>query len=925
MRRAFGPVGRALILTVAAVFCDGSLAVAAHPVVPGVERLLAEHSDGAAKPDQMLTAGRVLLSELNCLSCHKVEGRAGQGLNTKPAPVLDAVGGRVQREWLAKYLMSPHEVKPGTTMPDVLGGLSDAQRKADAEALLHLLASTGQAVEAMGDTSAVQRGEKLFHEIGCVACHDPQGADAKPIADSVPLGAIEKKYTLPTLIAFLKNPLVVRHGGRMPNLRLNDQQARDIACFFFRDVKIATNLSYAYYEGSWDTLPDFQTLKPVTAGLSSGFDIGVRKRNDGFGLVFSGFLHIPSDGDFRLFLGSDDGSRLQIDGQDVIVNDGIHPHSVKDGRIKLAKGVHPVRVEYFEQGGEESLTVEIEGSGLPRQPLASIATITEKVPESEDTADAFVLDERLVTQGRAVFAARGCANCHQLSLNSPALTSTLKAKPLAELTDLGAGCLSDAASAGVPHYRLSGVQKAVLLSAIAALRRNDVAADAAPQAVTAETLSRFNCFACHVRDQAGGVTAARDGFFTTTMKEMGDEGRIPPHLDGVGDKLTESYLRDTLNNGVDDRPYMLTTMPQFGGDNVGHLLAAFRAVDLKTEATIPEPSLPESKLKAVGRQLVGEKGLSCIKCHTFGPYKATGIQSIDLQRMSRRLREDWFFRYMLNPQVYRPGTRMPAPWPFGQATIRDVLDGNVEQQMLAVWLYLTDGDKAGVPEGLTSGSIILAADTEPRIYRNFIEGVSPRGIAVAYPENVNLCFDAEELDLALIWENGFIDAAKHWVGRGPGFQRPYGDNLLSLVRGAPFAELDSLEAGWPTEHARELGYRFHGYRFNEKRQPVFLYSFDDVTISDAIIPASHGDATAAFNRTLTLGSRSGRRLWFRAAAGSKIELADGVFVVDDHLRLKVDATAASEPVVRQNGGRFELLVPVDVSPVAGEIHLRYQW
>ena len=897
-------------------------AYAAHPAVPGVDRLL--NGPEAATPAQQLAAGRVLLTELNCVSCHKATGDISQPLKAKPAPVLDQVGGRVQREWLTNYLASPHKVKPGTTMPDVLAGLSADQRQADAEALLHLLASTGQAPEAMGDTSAVQRGQKLFHEIGCVACHDPQGTDAQPIAGSVPLGAIAEKYTLPTLTAFLKNPLAIRHGGRMPNLKLNDQQARDIACFFFRDVKIATNLSFAYYEGSWDNLPDFASLKPVATGLSSGFDIRVRKRNDNFGLVFTGFLQIPTDGEYRFFLGSDDGSRMQIDGQDVIVNNGIHPHSVKGGQKKLTKGAHPVRVEYFEQGGQESLTVEVEGPGLPRQPLASIATITEELPKAEEGEEPFVLNEQLAAKGREVFAARGCASCHQLKLDDQAVAATSQAMPLTELSKLDSGCLGDTATPGVPSFGLTAVQKTALKAAIK--KAGDKAgSETKPATVLAESMSRFNCYACHVRDQAGGVVEARNSFFTTTMKEMGDEGRLPPNLDGVGDKLTENYLRDTLSNGATDRPYMLTTMPQFGGANVGHLLATFRDSDLKTEAKIADAELPVTKLKAIGRQLVGAKGLSCIKCHTFGKYKATGIQSIDLQLMSRRLREDWFFRYMANPQVYRPGTRMPAPWPFGQATIRDVLDGNAERQMRAVWLYLMDADKAGVPEGLTSGSIILTADSEPRIYRNFIEGVSPRGIAVAYPEKVNLCFDADEMNLALVWENAFVDAAKHWVGRGPGFQRPHGDNVLSLVRGAPFAALENPEASWPAGKSRELGYRFGGYRFNENRQPVFHYSINDTKVTDAIIPASSGDLTAAFTRTLTLSSRESRRLWFRAAAGLEIELIDGAFVVDDQLRLKIAATPADPPVIRQSGGRSELIIPVDASPEPATIRLRYEW
>jgi hypothetical protein len=336
-------------------------------------------------------------------------------------------------------------------------------------------------------------------------------------------------------------------------------------------------------------------------------------------------------------------------------------------------------------------------------------------------------------------------------------------------------------------------------------------------------------------------------------------------------------------------------------------------------------------MKAIGRRLAGEKGLGCIKCHTFDKFKATGIQSIDLTIMSERLRKDWFHRYMANPQIYRPGTRMPAPWPFGQATIRDVLDvGNVEQQVAqqkeAVWLFLEDGKKAGIPAGLNQGGIILKPETAPIIYRNFIEGVSPRGIAVGYPERVNLCFDADTFSLALIWENDFIDASKHWNGRGQGFQRPHGDNVYDLVRGVPFATLENADASWPTDPAAEQGYRFLGYRFNSSRQPVFRYSKGRIAITDAIVPRRNEKKLASFERTLTLESPSlVAGMFYRAASASKIENVNGDFILDGHLKLTLGGTAAKDAIVRQSGGKSELLVPVTFVNGRARISQTYEW
>ena len=274
---------------------------------------------------------------------------------------------------------------------------------------------------------------------------------------------------------------------------------------------------------------------------------------------------------------------------------------------------------------------------------------------------------------------------------------------------------------------------------------------------------------------------------------------------------------------------------------------------------------------------------------------------------------------------------MPAPWPFGQATIRDVLDvGNVEQQVAqqkeSVWLFLEDGKKAGIPIGLNSGGIILKPETTPVIYRNFIEGVSPRGIAVGYPERVNLCFDADTFSLALIWENDFIDAAKHWKGRGQGFQPPLGDNVYDLVRGVPFATLESPETSWPGESASEQGYRFLGYRFNSSRQPIFRYSKDRIAISDAIVPRKNDSQLASFERTITLVSPSSAEgLYFRAASASKIESVNGGFILDGHLKLTLDARHTKSAIVRQNGGKTELLISMTFANGKAEITQIYEW
>ncbi len=165
-----------------------------------------------------------------------------------------------------------------------------------------------------------------------------------------------------------------------------------------------------------------------------------------------------------------------------------------------------------------------------------------------------------------MFASIGCASCHQLKEDGKAVEPRPESKPLAGLR-ADAGCLAADPPAGVPDYDLSPRQRAALASALKPEGKKPTDREA-----IARTLLAFNCYACHVRDGIGGVEEGRNDVFATTQKEMGDEGRIPPLLTGVGGKLTEAWLRHVLADGAKDRPYMLTRMPKFGEGNVGHLV-----------------------------------------------------------------------------------------------------------------------------------------------------------------------------------------------------------------------------------------------------------------------------------------------------------------------------------------------------------------
>ena len=115
-----------------------------------------------------------------------------------------------------------------------------------------------------------------------------------------------------------------RPSGRMPQFNLSNSEAQNIAAYLIRDAVVESKINFAYYEGKWENLPDFDQLKPVSKGTTSGFDVQLGKAKDHFGIVFTGFWDVPTDGEYRFKLTSDDGSRLIIDGITIVDNDGIH-------------------------------------------------------------------------------------------------------------------------------------------------------------------------------------------------------------------------------------------------------------------------------------------------------------------------------------------------------------------------------------------------------------------------------------------------------------------------------------------------------------------------------------------------------------------------------------------------------------------------
>lgn len=216
---------------------------------------------------------------------------------------------------------------------------------------------------------------------------------------------------------------------------------------------------------------------------------------------------------------------------------------------------------------------------------------------------------------------------------------------------------------------------------------------------------------------------------------------------------------------------------------------------------------------------------------------------------------------------------------------------------------------------------------EAVIYRNFIDGVSPRSIGVGYDGGLNLAFDAESLGLTQVWTGAFIDAGRHWNGRGQGNQPPAGTNVANLGKGRCFALLADPGEKWPAAAQDALPFRFLGYRMDKAQQPTFRYQVGSVAVSDQSLP-DFSNNKRVLRRTLTFssGTALGQPLWIRLAQGGDLAAAGtNAFSLGNGATLTLGAAPARTPLLRGTGAAAELLVPLEIPKGITRLELIYSW
>ena len=188
--------------------------------------------------DHLESGGKLLISELNCIACHSAPEEVLAHLVPTKAPDLAGVGSRLSYRDLWLMVRNPHFLRKGSTMPGQFSHIDDRDPDAFGSISKYLSTLTEPEKPEYPEGDA-DRGRNLYHQVGCVACHNPAtdfeppntrpGFPAdKPGIPSVPI-RLADLYKKDALISYLLDPLESHPAGRMPKTKLTVQEAADLA------------------------------------------------------------------------------------------------------------------------------------------------------------------------------------------------------------------------------------------------------------------------------------------------------------------------------------------------------------------------------------------------------------------------------------------------------------------------------------------------------------------------------------------------------------------------------------------------------------------------------------------------------------------------------------------------------------------------
>lgn len=599
----------------------------------------------------------------------------------KVGPNLKDVREKLRKEWVPVWLSNPQGFRPGTKMPtfwrfaggdDGHGHMRDKDGEQQIQAIAAYLWQDSFNVkipeQQRGDAA---HGKTLFESRGCLACHSIGEGDNKIGGEfAANLQRVGEKANFDYIVRWIHNPrervapycpkekrdltpddyakkglpfvfdtelhsrcpndgaeLQVQNMTVMPNFRLAEQDARDIATYLF---SLSSPPSYAAASFMDDpNLKEKGRLLIKQYGCAGCHEI-------------QGFEDEQRIGKELTVEGATPIERLDFALQTKHAEEGIDPLKLRpEEKEEKAWYNHKGFFEHkitqpsiYDEGKEKDPKDRLRMPQPFLKPEWRIA-LTTFLMGSVGTEGANVpgslfynpQDERRqdIQNGWWVVKKYNCMGCHQIQVGQRSVVMDLPFYQTPEGHDLLPPRLTSEGARVDPAWLLKFLHDPSLSGEKTPEQQQQINALAAPSPQPAASPG------------ASPSTSAANG-----------EVKLPvqPGLD---------------RNGV--RPYLQFRMPtfNFSSNELQILVRFFMAMSGQQNPYIKEPLRPLTDQERITARQMFTSGTPCLKCHITGnPEHDSKAIAPNFLLASERLKPDWTYRWLLDPAQISPGTAMPT-------------------------------------------------------------------------------------------------------------------------------------------------------------------------------------------------------------------------------------------------------------------------
>ena len=507
---------------------------------------------------------------------------------------------------------------------------------------------THAASPALHAATRLRLGRELFLEHRCAHCHTGKwGAAALPELkmDAPSFAGLGARRNVEWMARWILDPKALRPTARMPRL-LHGAKAKAEA------EAIAVYLASLKSSGEEVLADATPKPQPAAPGAAEATAAPTEEHKDLFDKLRCAACHSPSD-----------------------ATPGISLKQVaeKFAPGQLAEFLRRPEAHYVWTAMPNFKLTEAEAKELSDYLLASADK-----PKAAAAADEGAVLER----GKKLVQTSGCLNCHTLKLENQFSAPQLAELPAARWRQ---GCVAgpSAGEARTPQFGFRAEEQEAL-AAFGATDRSSLTRHV--PADFAERQGRaLQCVACH--GQIDGV----------------------PPLEILGEKLKPEWVAQFIGGEIPYKPrtethprgepWLAARMPAFKSRALG-LAEGFAAQHGYPPRTPAEPPI-DMELAKLGQKLVGKDGgFSCVSCHGVGSLPAMEVfesEGINLAYSAERLLLPFYRRWMRSPLSIDPQTKMPSYFEEGKSPLTEILDGDAEKQITALWHYIRLGDKMPAP------------------------------------------------------------------------------------------------------------------------------------------------------------------------------------------------------------------------------------